>query len=539
MNWLKSLSIRFKILLIAAIAILGFSASLIFNYSVTQNNVVRLENVRDVYFPTLEYLDTNLNRLEKIKETLNTAVSTEEIELVDDTDEMAAATRNAYTEISNLDVEATDKIANLKRLFNDYYTHAVKLTRGMTEGGLPQAELEKSIGNMNASMAKYESTLKTIRAANYERFSASIQAANDDSKMALQAGLIISLLVITVVGLTGYVVSTAISKNIRSVVVSLQDMSHGDGDLTVRLQASSKDEIGQLVDSFNTFVGKLQTMIGEITGSITQLASASSNLSTVSSESNDSVVKQQVETDQVATAINEMTATAQEVARNASQTSDAANKASSETSKGHQIVSETIESINELASEVDSAATTIRKLHSGTENIGGVLEAIRGILEQTNLLALNAAIEAARAGEHGRGFSVVADEVRTLANRTRESTLEIQGMIEDLQTGATHAVAVMEQGQRKAQGSVENAVKAGESLKLITNAVTTIRDMNTQIASAAEEQTTVAQEIDRNITNISQLSIQTSDGTRQTASSSEQMAQLAVQLQNLVGQFKV
>ncbi|NIA02649.1 MAG: methyl-accepting chemotaxis protein, partial [Planctomycetia bacterium] len=253
----------------------------------------------------------------------------------------------------------------------------------------------------------------------------------------------------------------------------------------------------------------------------------------------ENVDKQQAETGQVATAMNEMTTTVQEVACNATQTAEAANKANTETDSGRQIVTKTIESITELASEVETAAITIQQLESDSENIDSVVDVIRGISEQTNLLALNAAIEAARAGEQGRGFAVVADEVRTLASRTQESTLEIQSMIESLQTGAARAVEVMEQGRNKAQGSVENAARAGESLNVITSTVATISDMNTQIASAAEEQTAVAEEINRNIANISLLGDQTSEGARQTAASSEEMAQLAVQLQGLVGQFKV
>lgn len=539
MSLLGSLSIRYKILSIVAIAVLGFVASLAFNYTVTGRNAERLHNVRDVYYPTLEGINTNQVRLDRIKESLNAAVGAAEMDLVEDSDAIAGEVKNAFTELAKLSSEQSGGIEHLQILFDTYYSTARKLTVGMVEGTLQAADMKSLAESMRKALNELEVVLTTFRDASHERFSENIQAANDDSEMALRVGLAISLLVIVVVGLTGFAVSAVISKDIRNVVSSLQDMSHGDGDLTVRLETSSKDEIGQLVESFNTFVGKLQGMMGEIAGSVAQLASAAEELSAVSSESNENVDKQQAETGQVATAMNEMTTTVQEVACNATQTAEAANKANTETDSGRQIVTKTIESITELASEVETAAITIQQLESDSENIDSVVDVIRGISEQTNLLALNAAIEAARAGEQGRGFAVVADEVRTLASRTQESTLEIQSMIESLQTGAARAVEVMEQGRNKAQGSVENAARAGESLNVITSTVATISDMNTQIASAAEEQTAVAEEINRNIANISLLGDQTSEGARQTAASSEEMAQLAVQLQGLVGQFKV
>jgi methyl-accepting chemotaxis protein len=262
-------------------------------------------------------------------------------------------------------------------------------------------------------------------------------------------------------------------------------------------------------------------------------------MSLVMEETKRDTLQQQSETSQVVTAMNEMTATVQEVARHATEAAAAASNADHASVDGKKVVLSTMNAIEALSSEVHSAANVISQLEKDSENIGTVLDVIKGIAEQTNLLALNAAIEAARAGEQGRGFAVVADEVRTLASRTQQSTQEIQTMIENLQVGAQSAVKVMDESRAKAEDSVSQAAKAGGSLEEITHSVSQINDMNTQIATAAEEQSAVAEEINRNIVNISEIVDRTADGANQTSIASEELASLAAQLQQLVNQFKV
>jgi len=248
---------------------------------------------------------------------------------------------------------------------------------------------------------------------------------------------------------------------------------------------------------------------------------------------------QRGEIDQVATAMNEMSATVQEVARNAEQAAHAAQNADQCAKSGALVATEAMGGIDALVSEVERSAGAIHELEAESENIGMVLDVIKGIAEQTNLLALNAAIEAARAGEQGRGFAVVADEVRTLASRTQKSTQEIHHMIERLQAGASNAVRVMEAARGKGKLGVEQVERAAESLAEIAGAVATINDMNTQIASAAEEQSAVAEEINRNVVNISHGSVQSARGTEQAALASGELARLATDLHQLVAQFKV
>ena len=249
--------------------------------------------------------------------------------------------------------------------------------------------------------------------------------------------------------------------------------------------------------------------------------------------------QQQAETSQVAAAVTEMSATVQEVAKNAAQAAESARQASQATNHGQQVMDENMTSTTALAEEVDGAAKVIEQLGSDSQKISMVLDVIKDIADQTNLLALNAAIEAARAGEHGRGFSVVADEVRTLASRTQTSTEEIQGMIVSLQSGAENAVRVMEQGRGRAETNVEQATRANEALTEIATAVATISDMNVQIASAAEEQSAVTEEISGNVNKINIAAEQALEGTSKTSQSSEELAKLAAGLSSVVQRFKM
>ncbi len=310
------------------------------------------------------------------------------------------------------------------------------------------------------------------------------------------------------------------------------------GDLTANYTVTSNDETGQLIAAMKTMMERLKAIIENITGSTSKLSSSAEKLAGITVETNEGVKRQQAEAEQVATAANEMSATVQEVSRSTQMAAEASTRANEEAFSGKDVVTQTVRAIDALANEVEQAAKVIHKLKSDSENIGVVLDVIKGIAEQTNLLALNAAIEAARAGEQGRGFAVVADEVRTLASRTQESTKEIEGMIERLQTGAVEAVRVMEESQKRAQVGVEQAARAGASLEAITEAVETINTMTTQIASAAEEQSAAAEEIDRNVTSISHVIQQSAKGSQQIYVASEELAELASELHGLVGQFR-
>lgn len=311
------------------------------------------------------------------------------------------------------------------------------------------------------------------------------------------------------------------------------------GDLSRNLNVDRKDELGKLQATIQRMTVSLRELVGGIRDGVTQIASAAEELSAVTEQTSAGVNSQKVETDQVATAMHEMTATVQEVARNAEEASEAAVTADRQARDGERVVNEAISQIERLASAVSNSSEAMGALKQESDKIGSVLDVIKSVAEQTNLLALNAAIEAARAGEAGRGFAVVADEVRSLAQRTQKSTEEIEALIVRLQSGTQQATTVMDSSRELSTSSVELTRRAGGSLENITKTVSAIQAMNQQIAAAAEEQSATAEEINRSIINVRDVSEQTSAASEETAASSVELARLGNHLQVLVSRFTV
>ncbi len=331
----------------------------------------------------------------------------------------------------------------------------------------------------------------------------------------------------------------AIREPLRSLIHRAHDIADGDTDLTIRLDAVPGTELGELAEGFNRFLGRLQSMVAAVKQSSDEINAGTEKLHGISDHTLAGVLRQESETDQVATAMTEMNASVHEVAHSASHAAEAVAQADQSANEGKRVVDDAVAVIEQLAEEVEKAAGVIGNLENETGNIGSLLDVIKGIAEQTNLLALNAAIEAARAGEAGRGFAVVADEVRSLANRTEKSTEDIQQMIERLQRGAGDAVRVMQIGQAKAGEAVTKAEVAGQALVSITEGMGRVSDMNAQIASAGEEQSAVAEEINRNLSNITEVAGETSADARKAAAESANLAEQAVRLKNLTGAFAV
>jgi len=351
------------------------------------------------------------------------------------------------------------------------------------------------------------------------------------------------LLIGCLVGVLGllatWLVGRGIAHPLRQMVAMLDDIAEGEGDLTRRLESNRQDELGSISKGFNGFLSQLQRLIGQVVESVKKVSESSKHTADIAINTNEGVQRQLAEIELVATAVHQMTATAQDVARNASMAAEAAGHADQAAGHGKRTVQETTASIGSLAAEIGHAVSVVQSLAKDSENINAILTTIRSIAEQTNLLALNAAIEAARAGEQGRGFAVVADEVRNLAQKTQKATEEIQTMIAALQNGTREVVRVMEESQSKTDDSVQQANEAAHALESITQAVSVINDMNTQIASAAGQQSAVAEDLGRNVSSINQVANQVASGANETSQASAELTRLAEQQRKLVGQFKI
>ncbi|MGK0524843.1 MAG: methyl-accepting chemotaxis protein [Pseudomonadales bacterium] len=348
-----------------------------------------------------------------------------------------------------------------------------------------------------------------------------------------------SLIALAIIVFLALIVVRSIIGPLKSAVSAMNDIASGDGDLTRRLEVGGKDELGQLATAFNSFADQVHGLVERVLSSTRTLNEASTELNQIMGEAEQGVERQKSESDQVATAMNEMTAAAQEVANNASEASDAADQANVQVCDAQGLVHQTIDVIGGLSEQVEEGVKVIEKLGADSRKIDSVLEVIREIADQTNLLALNAAIEAARAGEAGRGFAVVADEVRTLASRTQKSTQEIQETIERLQSGAGNAVKVIGSISERSEAAVAETRKVNDALQRINQAAGTINDMNTQIASAAEEQTSVSETINQNVHEIVAITEQTAQGTYRAGLATQRLKALAADMSDQVSRYRV
>ncbi|QVW21582.1 cache domain-containing protein [Pseudomonas hormoni] len=349
----------------------------------------------------------------------------------------------------------------------------------------------------------------------------------------------IAVVVLLVIAAAGMLLANTILRPLNLMKANLDDIAAGEGDLTRRLTITSQDELGQLAGSFNRFVDKIHGLVRQITEMTSQLTGLVNQVSDQAQRSDQAMERQRHETDQVATAINEMSAAAQEVAKSAQNAAVAAQQTDEEGQAAKRVVAGSIVKIHALVDDIRSSGVSLDSLQKDVSSIVSVLGVIRSIAEQTNLLALNAAIEAARAGEAGRGFAVVADEVRALASRTQISTQEIQGMIDRLQAGTQSAVEAMRRSSEAGDGTSAQANEAGASLDTMAQLIGTINSMNAQIASAAEEQTAVAEEINRSVHQIAVAVDNVADETQLGAQTSRSLADLGQRLGSLVGQFRI
>ena len=442
--------------------------------------------------------------------------------------------RQQVARLIEIDAQHAESYQAMLPVFEAYYAGGRKMA---------QAYIDQGPDGGNRMMPAFDEVAEKMTAQvdgfllRVEEEARGALASQQASESMTSRSIIIgSVLLLIGIGIIYFVMSRALGY----LPVILGEMQRiADGDLTSTVEIARRDEIGGLMQGLAVMKQCLLEMISGINRTTAKLAASAEELSVVTTQTSSNIRTQQGETEQIATSMSQMSATVREVARNVSTTSSAADAANAETENGRQVVETTVEDIQRLAGQIENTSQVITELEQDSDNISRVLEVIRGIAEQTNLLALNAAIEAARAGEQGRGFAVVADEVRTLAGRTQTSTTEINEIIEKLQSGSRNAVQVMAQSREQARSVVDQAVVAGSSLRTIAQAVSQINTMSAQIATAAEQQSAVTDDMNQSIVRINDMAQQNAAGAEQTSASGRELANMVHELERMVLRFKV
>ncbi|MFY9180528.1 MAG: methyl-accepting chemotaxis protein [Venatoribacter sp.] len=539
MHFLASLSIKTKILSLTLVAVIGFVTSLLINHNMNTANTLRLSDIQQIYFPAVEESKANIVRLARIEELFSTAVSSGEMDFVKSAEVLRGEILEGTNKLEALWPKYSQEAKQIRFSFENYFKAAKELSVGMIDDSLDMNLLSSKIEGMNSALKLARSDMESYSDTSLNAFNSTVETSNKEGKEAQSLSLILALVILAIMLGAAFTISYFINASLASLLSSLKNIASGQGDLTQRIQKHSDDEIGQVVDSFNQFVEKLHTNIGELVKNTQPLTSITSDLRSLTNSTSRIAEEQNMATEQVAIVVDGMLESMRDVSSHANSAAAAAQEADEAAKQGRIVVNETVVGINNLAEAIDQASEVIRKLEADTNNVAGILDVIRGIAEQTNLLALNAAIEAARAGEQGRGFAVVADEVRTLASRTQDSTTEIQGVIEQLQQASQSAVKVMDRSKDQAGKSVTQASQTDESLQRITNHVEAIRSMNSQIASNIENQEQAATGIKHHLSGIQSTSEETVRSIQKVDGAGQSLTGIANSLQYVTGQFRV
>ncbi len=539
MNFLRSLSIRIKILSLAVIAVIGFLVNLIIGYNLNTDNTKRLIEIQHVYFPTVEESKANIVRLARIEELFSTAVSTGEMDFIKTAKQESQNTLNSFKNLQKLWPQRNAQISQLQRDFEGYFQVANKISVSMLDGSFDPVSMSRQIEQMNTGLEVTRKAMNDYSDSSLAAFNSTVNESNQAAERVQSLSLIIAIVTLSIMILAAWAISSLLNEALSSLLTSLRAIASGDGDLTQRIEKRSEDELGQVVDSFNQFIEKLHNNISDLLSNTQPLTSVASDLNSITGTTKRVTEEQKRATEAVSFAMDSMVVSMTQVSTNAGLASDTAQEADGLAKEGRKVVNLTVTSIKALAQEVERTSDVIRKLEADTSNVGSILDVIRGIAEQTNLLALNAAIEAARAGEQGRGFAVVADEVRTLASRTQHSTKEIQSVIEQLQQAAVSAVKAMEDSQEQAHLSVENATKTDTSLEQITDKIGLITQMNAQIATVIDQEQQSISNIKDNVLGIESTSNEAMKGMQQVEASSRALTNIADAIRHVTSQFRV
>ena len=539
MDVLRRLSIAKKIYLIPLIGTFSFIIYLILASNTALNNVSTLEQTRDVQFPVLQSAQSSLVLLERVKDSLASAVTTGDEEALKGAANFSKLFGQDLARIAELNRDYTSAIGQVQQSYNAYYQVAYQMSQQMINNTADFSTLAQRSEKMNADYDSTARLLSQFRDQRLQQFTASIDDASEQAGTLITVGIIMGVITTLVLFGTAFPVASGIQNSLANMISSLQSLAKEDGDLTARIETRSVDELGDLAHWFNTFMQKLQHVVKDIVNTAVPLSALAKDLHQLTDDTNNTIAQQRQAANQAKHAVDDMSASVVAEVQSANEAATAANQSSDAADQGQHTVIATVKNIQQLASNVQEASEVILQLEKDANQVGTVLSVIKGIAEQTNLLALNAAIEAARAGEQGRGFAVVADEVRTLASRTKKSTEEIQRTIEQLQTAARQAVQKMQQSTAQADHSVQSANQAGDALQLITNSIAQIRLMNQQIADATDDQQNMASEIVGHVDAIFKNTEHSSESAGHIAKASSELAALAQNLESITRLFRV
>ena len=538
---LKNLPLTLKLFLAPAVAILGlilYVGYTSFQLSATDTRLKALETHR---YPVLERADAAIFQFSRVPGLLNGAVAAGEEALLTEASEVLKAVATQQQELGQL-IETPSRrqqLDNWRLAVNRYSENAISASGKLVSGSASFADLGPSLDRMAQDLAEAQKLAAEFRSAAYDDFEQSLAETREVNDTTTRVGIILSLALLVLVTLCAWAVIRSVMANVRGVINSLQSIAKGDGDLTRRVNVESNDEIGAMIRLFNGFLDKLQATIRQIIDAASPIGDCSKELYRLTQGSEENAKSQQHHTDSISRDIHTMTGSIHEVAQRSRQASDEAGSASRQAIAARTNIGNLSTSISDLGNSVMSAVNAMQQLEEETQEVGSVLTVIRSIAEQTNLLALNAAIEAARAGEQGRGFAVVADEVRNLAQKTAASTAEIQQIIQRLQNSANTVLNVMTANGDKSRESIEHSIEATQLLEAIAKTVSQIDQLNAGIARHTQEQIGLSESIQKETEVLQQDAQATANGAEATARLGEQLVGTGDHLRDATAQFRV